>query len=535
VPPGGSSLSAWFSPSALKTASIGRQLAVCFGVLITLSVGSILLSIWLNSRADAAWARAAHWSAAVEAAGNQQTGTRAQMRAQSMGVALMDPRYEQDFDAGVDQSDQAAEVIDGLGDPVISQLSAAANDADHAHDSAVNEHLWPAVKAGDAKAANLALRDADTNAGKVFASLEKIGARVEQLTAQAKADAASAGRAATIAQLVAAIVTVILGVVFATALGRAVTRSARSLAEAAEQAAGGDLTVRAEAEGAAEFRRLGDVLNRMTVSLGDLVREIRTSSGDLSAAAQQISATAEEADHSTDGIARAMDDVAGAAERQVALVSSASLAANGARDAADEGRMQSTRASEAMGHVRDASHQVTEVIAELGEKSGRIGGIVSTITGLAEQTNLLALNAAIEAARAGDQGRGFAVVAEEVRKLAEESRSAAGSISELITEIQGATRRAVEATAEGDRRIQGGAETVEQSRDAFERIAESAVEVSSALGEVTSMAESTSAATEQVAASSQEMSASTRQVAHGADSLAQTAARLDELVRRFRV
>ena len=528
-------MSARFSPSALKTASIGRQLGVCFGVLIALSVGAICISIWLNSRADAAWARAAHWSAAVEAAGNQQTGTRAQMRAQSMGVATMDARYEQDFDAGVDQSDKAAEVIDGLGDPVISELSAAANDADHAHDSAVNEHLWPAVKAGDATAAGAALKDADANAGKVFASLEKIGARVEVLTAKARADAASAGRAAKVAQILAAIFTVILGTLFATKLGRSVTRSARSLAATAERAAGGDLTVRAEAEGAEEFRRLGDELNRMTASLGDLVREIRTSSGELSTAAQQISATAEEADHSTDGIARAMDDVAGAAERQVALISSASRAASGARDVADEGRVQSTRASDAMTHVRDASHQVTEVIAELGEKSGRIGGIVSTITGLAEQTNLLALNAAIEAARAGEQGRGFAVVAEEVRTLAEESQSAAGSIAELITEIQGATKRAVEATAEGDRRIQGGAETVEQSRDAFERIVDSALEVNTALGEVTSMAESTSAATEQVAASTQEMSTSTRQVAEGADNLAQTAARLDELVGRFRV
>ena len=65
-------------------------------------------------------------------------------------------------------------------------------------------------------------------------------------------------------------------------------------------------------------------------------------------------------------------------------------------------------------------------IRALGARSEQIGGIVETITGIAEQTNLLALNAAIEAARAGEQGRGFAVVAEEVRKLAEESQSAAG-------------------------------------------------------------------------------------------------------------
>src|SRR5262249_38601315 len=299
-----------------------------------------------------------------------------------------------------------------------AQLSAAANDADHAHDSAVNEHLWPAVKAGNAAAANAALRDADTNASKVFASLEKIGDRVEQLTAKARADAASAGGAAKAAQVIAAIFTVILGTLFASMLGRSVTRSARSLAEAAERAAGGDLTARAQADGAEEFRRLGDELNRMTGSLGDLVREIRTSSGELSAAAEPISATAEEADHSTDGIARAMDDVAGAAERQVALISSASLAASGARDAADEGRVQSTRASEAMDHVRDASHQVTEVIAELGQKSGQIGGIVSTITGLAEQTNPLALDAPVAGARARAPGPGLAGGAREGRQPA---------------------------------------------------------------------------------------------------------------------
>ena len=79
--------------------------------------------------------------------------------------------------------------------------------------------------------------------------------------------------------------------------------------------------------------------------------------------------------------------------------------------------------------VATASEEVPSRSATSARSREQIGGIVDTITDIAEQTNLLALNAAIEAARAGEQGRGFAVVAEEVRKLAEESQAAAGSIS----------------------------------------------------------------------------------------------------------
>ena len=88
-----------------------------------------------------------------------------------------------------------------------------------------------------------------------------------------------------------------------------------------------------------------------------------------------------------------------------------------------------------VGGVHTMSNEAQAIavsIVELGEKAGRIDGILNAIKEISDQTNLLALNAAIEAARAGESGRGFAVVADEVRKLAEKSAVATKEIGDII-------------------------------------------------------------------------------------------------------
>ena len=90
----------------------------------------------------------------------------------------------------------------------------------------------------------------------------------------------------------------------------------------------------------------------------------------------------------------------------------------------------------------------TKESAERGEKSAinsfkgikqmekiieEIDGATNSINKISEQTNLLALNAAIEAARAGEAGRGFSIVAEEVRKLADMTKTSVKSIELMLT------------------------------------------------------------------------------------------------------
>jgi methyl-accepting chemotaxis protein len=249
------------------------------------------------------------------------------------------------------------------------------------------------------------------------------------------------------------------------------------------------------------------------------------------------------------GIAQASSQVAEGAERQATmlqrsreLAEQVSQSATQARKLGELGIEAASGANDVMQRVRATGHDAQVGIDDLARKSGEIGGILETITGIADQTNLLALNAAIEAARAGEHGRGFAVVAEEVRKLAEESGKSATTIADLVKEIQAGIDRVVGLVEESAQLADQGVESSERAEHVFAEIGEAIAGISAQVAgmteastEIASVAEQSSASAQEMSSATQQASAQSGEVSASLSELATTAQRLLEACQQFRL
>lgn len=364
------------------------------------------------------------------------------------------------------------------------------------------------------------------------------------------------------------IILILSGIVSYYIIGKALQPMA-ALTEGLQRIADGDLRGKpVPVQSGDEIGQLTACGNDMQERLGNLIRNVTDSVQTVSAAAEELTASAMQTTDTVQSVADSTVHMSEGAARQAeiittleaeteemskkveALAASAKTMRQASQLSQERARTGGQSVDQAVKQIQQIAEQVAssaQVVAALGKRSDEIGAIVDTISTISEQTNLLALNAAIEAARAGEAGRGFSVVADEVRKLAEQSSEAAGNISQLIVAIQNDTQQAVSAIEEGNRNVSEGAKTIASTGEVFKDIErqvdildnhikeslthiqvveETSRDILASMGNVQTQsrqfeeeAQSISAATEQQAATMHEVSDSSHQLAKLAQSM----------------
>ena len=326
-----------------------------------------------------------------------------------------------------------------------------------------------------------------------------------------------------------------------------------------------------------EFGRMEVAVRDMRVTVNNLIQKVINSTEQLAASSQELTATAHQSALASEQVAQRVSSSAAAVIEQQNDVEMAMESIDNTMHSIDnlnhtasdvtanvvESHKQALDGSDAIEEavnkiisVEEIVNSSTATVDKLGKRSQEIGQIVETISGIADQTNLLALNAAIEAARAGEHGRGFAVVADEVRKLAEESQSAAKRITDLIAAIQSDTIDAVDSMQKGNEAVKEGTTSVGQLKESFDRIleasdavAEKAKGMSSDLNVVSNDTENVhtrsnkisensrqvAADMESVSAAAEEQSAAAGEIASASEALSQLAHSLQTAVGEFKV
>lgn len=331
----------------------------------------------------------------------------------------------------------------------------------------------------------------------------------------------------------------------------------------------GDLTARLQVNSNDEIGAIATSFNKMLENLQHIINRVQKTSVEVQTASENmlektntsreatlrvqssmsnLNASIQSQTSSMEESSTAMDDMAVSVQRIAESASSVAELAVATSEHASDGSTVIQKSVSQMTTIHEAVNATSEVVERLITHTKYIDTAVQSISNIAEQTNLLALNASIEAARAGEHGKGFAVVADEVRKLAEQSKTAATDINQLLHQIQNDTETASSMMSQGRSEAFEGINVIREAGTSFTTIVEQVNKVSTQMQDISATAEEMNASLNNIASISTEVSSETAATAQSAEQkvivmnemtvtarkMKQTVEELDQLVSHFK-
>jgi methyl-accepting chemotaxis protein len=293
------------------------------------------------------------------------------------------------------------------------------------------------------------------------------------------------------------------------------------LAAGLKRLASGDLAFQIDEPFAPDFENLRHDFNMSIRQLDQTLSAIAAAIAAIDEGTREIASGAGDLSKRTEQQAASLEETAAALDQITANVSNSSKRTDEARTEATDANRNAAKSSEVVSHAEEAMRRIEA-------SSQQISSIIGVIDEIAFQTNLLALNAGVEAARAGDAGKGFAVVAQEVRELAQRSAQAAKEIKGHIQKSSVEVESGVKLVLDTSQVLKAISEQIARINQHMDAIAVSAREQSTGLAEVNTAVNSMDQVTQQNAAMVEQSTAASGH-------LAEEAAKLRELVSRFRL
>ena len=191
-------------------------------------------------------------------------------------------------------------------------------------------------------------------------------------------------------------------------------------------------------------------------------------------------------------------------------------------------------------NVLDDTKHMNEKIEQLVQLAVEVGKIVESVQQIANQTNLLALNAAIEAARAGEQGKGFSVVADEVRNLADNTKTNLDGMRDFVDKIYAAAsegqesmNRTISSTNEMSEKIDLVSETIDGNITMLHELVDSVSNISGTMQGIKESAKEIDKAMDTYSEDAQKLNVMTQNIHHEAISSVDFAKNISQIDNRL--